>query len=371
MRISAIKQRQPDIGETAQAALSSVTFKDSKVAACFRGLALTSHLQPIFSLAHQRAVGYEGLLRCANRKLAPLSPLEIFARCRNESDAVAMDRLCRTLHLRNFAARNVGDAWLCINVNPRAIRKSETHDPFFGQLLDQLGFPAGRIVVVIPKSTGPDEEHLKSWVDHYRGLGCLIALNDFAAGRIWRLRPDFVMLDRSFIAEAGANPAARAMLPRIVSMIHETRAMVILQGIESGREAVIAMDCDAEFVQGHYFAHPAPTGEPHEFSDRIEAVLATAYRAHADAVARAQAEMMARVRAEQQEMARLLAPAVADGHVQLPAAVDREEPRYHPAARRVSIPGRLHLSRLMGYFRRTTPIAPATMAISPSARSGT
>ncbi|WP_201770523.1 hypothetical protein [Pseudomonas sp. Ant30-3] len=33
------------------------------VATRYRGLSLTSHFQPIFSIAHGRAVGYEGLIR--------------------------------------------------------------------------------------------------------------------------------------------------------------------------------------------------------------------------------------------------------------------------------------------------------------------
>ncbi len=273
MPSTAIKQRSQHNGDTVEAALSCVKLTGSTAAACFRGLTLASHFQPVFSLAHQRAVGYEGLVRCTDRHHAPLPPLEAFARCRNENDAVTMDQLCRALHLRNFAARSLDDAWLFLNVNPRVIRKSESHDVFFGQLLDQLRFPARRIVVVISGSAGSNEQNLKSWVDHYRGLGCLIALNNFTAGhtnfdRIWRLRPDIVNLDRSLIAEAAANPGARAMLPRIFSMLHETGALVLLQGIESRREAMIAMDTDADFVQGHYFFRPGLTlASPHQLPD--------------------------------------------------------------------------------------------------------
>jgi hypothetical protein len=113
----------------------------------------------------------------------------------------------------------------------------------------------------IPGTAGPSEEVFKSWVDHYRGLGCLIALDDFGAGhsnfdRVWRMRPDIVKLDRSMIQEAAANPGVRLVLQRIVTLLHDAGALVLLDGVETGREAMIAMDTEADLVQGYYFSRP-------------------------------------------------------------------------------------------------------------------
>ncbi len=263
MPSNAVKQRLQPAADTADTALAWLKLNDSPAATCFRGLALASHFQPIFSMAHQRAVGYEGLLRSTDRNHAALAPLEAFARCRNESDAVTMDQLCRAMHLRNFAAGAAEDTWLFLNVNPRVIENSDSHDVAFGELLDQLNFPARRIVLEIPGTAGPSEDVFKSWVDHYRGLGCLIALDDFGAGhsnfdRVWRMRPDIVKLDRSMTQEAAANPGVRTVLQRIISLLHDAGALVLLDGIETGREAMIAMDTDADLVQGYYFSRPGP-----------------------------------------------------------------------------------------------------------------
>jgi EAL domain-containing protein (putative c-di-GMP-specific phosphodiesterase class I) len=264
MPSNAIKQRlQLKLaGNAAEITLSRLTVNDSAAAACFRGLALASHFQPIFSLAHQRVVGYEGLLRCTDRNHAAIAPLDAFARCRREGEASTMDRLCSAMHLRNFVERAPGDTWLFLNVNPRVIETSASHDASFGELLDRLGIPACRVVVEIPGTAGPSEEIFKSWVDHYRGLGCLIALDDFGAGhsnfdRVWRMRPDIVKLDRSMIQEAAANPGVRLVLQRIVALLHDAGALVLLDGIETGREAMIAMDTEADLVQGYYFSRPA------------------------------------------------------------------------------------------------------------------
>jgi hypothetical protein len=44
-----------------------------------------------------------------------------------------------------------------------------------------------------------------------------------------------------------------------VSLLHEAGSLVLMEGIETEGEALMAMDADADFVQGYYFAVPAET----------------------------------------------------------------------------------------------------------------
>jgi hypothetical protein len=50
----------------------------------YRGLSLSSHFQPIFSIAHGRAVGYEGLIRAPRGECSPQGCLLIVQIQRNE-----------------------------------------------------------------------------------------------------------------------------------------------------------------------------------------------------------------------------------------------------------------------------------------------
>jgi hypothetical protein len=43
----------------------------------------------------------------------------------------------------------------------------------------------------------------------------------------------------------------------MVAVLHEAGSLVVMEGIETELEAMVAMDADADFVQGFYFAHPA------------------------------------------------------------------------------------------------------------------
>jgi hypothetical protein len=80
------------------------------------GLTIRSHLQPIFSVAHSRAVGYEGLMRPSDATGNPVSPLDAFRLGRDFSHVLTLDRLATAVHVHNFM-RLKADGWRFLNMN--------------------------------------------------------------------------------------------------------------------------------------------------------------------------------------------------------------------------------------------------------------
>ncbi|HUX91283.1 MAG TPA: EAL domain-containing protein [Gallionellaceae bacterium] len=226
-----------------------------------RELRLTSHFQPIFSLVHKRPVGYEALLRAQDPTGKNIPPLAIFNRVRDEEEIVFLDRLCRNLHLRNFLPTADDNSWIFLNVNPQVTVGGRRYGPYFGDLLERYQIPPYRIVIEILESNIHDESLLAEAVNYYKDLGCLIAIDDFGAGhsnfdRIWRLSPQIVKLDRSMMLQAANNISVKRVLPNLVSLLHESGSLVLMEGIETEHEALIAMDSGIDFVQGYYFGKP-------------------------------------------------------------------------------------------------------------------
>lgn len=231
----------------------------------FKHLIADSAFQPIFSLAHHRPVGYEGLLRAFAPDGTPVPPMEAFKHALDDLENTYLDRLCRAVHLRNFLPLAEDSGWIFMNINPRVVVEGRAHGAFFADLLLRHGFPPHRVVVEIVEESIQDEEQLAEAVRYYKRLGCLVAIDDFGAGhsnfdRIWRLEPHIVKLDRSVGVQAAANPRARRMLPNLVSLIHEAGSLVLMEGIETETEALIAMDADVDFVQGYFFGRPSRDG---------------------------------------------------------------------------------------------------------------
>ena len=61
----------------------------------------------------------------------------------------------------------------------------------------------------------------------------------------------------ALIVQASENDRAQRMLPKIVDIIHELGASVVIEGIESADQHALAVDCGTDLVQGYYYALPA------------------------------------------------------------------------------------------------------------------
>lgn len=230
----------------------------------FGDLQVTSHFQPVFSLAHQRVIGYEALLRGYGPNGNAYAPAEVFYAASGMPETVFLDRLCRAVHMRNFMHQHADDTtWLFLNVTPQVLANIQRGNSFLQAQLEKLRLPPHRVVIEILESALENEHKLTDAVNYYRDLGCLIAIDDFGAGhsnfdRICRLRPDIVKFDRSIAQQAAVTQSIRSIVPGMVSLLHEAGSLVVMEGIETETEAMIAMDADADFVQGYYFALPAP-----------------------------------------------------------------------------------------------------------------
>lgn len=227
----------------------------------FNDYYLHTAVQPIFSLAHKRVVGYEALVRVKAIKEKWVSPAELFNNRYTEVQSILLDRLCRFLHIHNFTSLEDDLNWLFLNVSPQTIINGKNYGGFFTELLEKTRFPSHRIVIEIVEYPIEDNDLLLETVDFYRKLGCLIAIDDFGAGhsnfdRIWKLNPDIVKLDRSMVVGATEDKKIRKVLGGIVSLLHQTGALVLVEGIESKEQTMIAMESGVDFVQGYFFARP-------------------------------------------------------------------------------------------------------------------
>ena len=225
------------------------------------GLTVRSHFQPIFSVAHSRTVGFEGLMRPSDPDGNPVAPLDALAMGRGFSHVLTLDRLASAVHVHNFQHLKA-DGWLFLNMNSAVFLESVHDGHFLGELLEATGLPPYRVVIEILEQGVLNEVRLGEAVQFFRKLGFLIALDDFGAGhsnfdRVWNLQPDIVKLDRSMTTQAGSNLRIRRMMPVMVSLLHEAGSLVLMEGIETAGEALMAMDADADFVQGYYFGVPA------------------------------------------------------------------------------------------------------------------
>src|SRR5712672_3188241 len=203
-------------------------------------LNLSSHFQPIYSLAHRRPVGYEGLIRAVDSASGRrVHPLELFSKAPQGEERIRLDRQCRALHVRNFQRLGNVRNWLFLNVDPQVASEGLRYGAFFLKMLQSNGFPTHRVAVELIETPFEDETRLV----------------------------------------AAVEPLARRMFTGIISVLHEAGALVCVEGIETEAEALCAIDAHADLMQGNYFAPAASELPPENARSETFARLIAGHRA--------------------------------------------------------------------------------------------
>ena len=234
-------------------------------ASVFHGHVLRSAFQPIFSFSHQRLIGHEALLRATDCGGHAVAPNVLFERCLDVVETKRLDQACSLLHIQGFARAHEPAQWLFLNVDASAFaidgRRRASPAALLLALVEEAGLMPGQLVIELLEAALPKDPQVERWTDELKSVGFNVALDDFGAGhsnfdRVFRLRPHIVKLDRSVIASAATDSQVRRVMAQMISLLHECGTQVLIEGVESADEAIIALDADADFVQGYYFGRP-------------------------------------------------------------------------------------------------------------------
>ena len=232
------------------------------VRANFIGLQLSSVFQPIVDLRSNAPLGYEALLRATDHKGNAVAPPAAFRQAEVAERLVKFDRLCRTLHTLNFLNMGKNNGLLFLNVHPELLVAVNSHGKVFEQILHQHHVSTHDVVIEIHEGAVSDEKLLAGAIANYRERGYKIAIDDFGKehsnlDRLWTLAPEYVKLDGDFIHQASFNPKLQRILPKLVEIIHELDAEVIIEGIETRAELRIAQQAGIHLMQGYLLGFPA------------------------------------------------------------------------------------------------------------------
>ncbi len=244
----------------------------------FNTLTLSSQFQPIFSVEQKAPAGYEGLLSAQNLSGQSLLPETVFALSANCDEQLYLDWLTRALHLRN--AVNLGEerGLLFLNVFPYAAIEEPHYPQAFAAMLESYNIRPSDVVLEILETGVSDDARLVDAVNLYREIGCRIAIDDFGTGfsnldRLWKLKPDFVKIDRSVSQAALHDAQAETVLANMVKLIHDCGAKAVIEGIETRDQARLAIQVGGDYLQGFYFAPPRRDAFPAALSARMFASL--------------------------------------------------------------------------------------------------
>ena len=213
-----------------------------------------AHYQPIVDLERGEVCGYEALARFTG--WPEIETADFFAAAERHGCAGTLE--ARTIRAALEARpRNGSDRLLSVNVSPRALVTEEV-----GRAFAEPGRLDG-VIVEVTEQSDIDVVSLTGALSALRTRGALVAVDDAGSGygslgRITALRPHFVKLDRSIVADVDSDPARAAVVEMLADLAGRMDAVLIAEGVERLEDVDALIRMRVPLGQGYAFGRPGP-----------------------------------------------------------------------------------------------------------------
>jgi diguanylate cyclase (GGDEF)-like protein len=229
--------------------------------------------QPIVRLADGSLAGFEALLRWHHPKRGIVSPGDFIAHSEQTGLIVSLGlfALARATHELAHWQRFfplTPPLFVSVNVSRRQLRDPDL-ETAVGEVLGKGEIQPGTLKLEITESAIATDEEANARLTRLRGLGAGLSIDDFGTGvsslsQLRELPFDTVKIDRSFLSRHGGtheDVEGGVILNSIVSLAHELKRNVVVEGVENARDAEWLKELGCEFAQGFFFAVPLPANE--------------------------------------------------------------------------------------------------------------
>ena len=218
--------------------------------------------QPIVNIHTGVCYGYEALLR--NHQSCGFDGIDaLFDQAYAENVLCRVDR--RLLHktIEKFVQLPWNETVrLFYNLDNRTMGVKDHDSEKILNLLEEFYLDKSALCFEISERHElANPETMLSSLMHYRQQGFKIAVDDFGTGfsglkLLYYTEPDFVKIDRFFIAEISLDQKKKLFVSSIVNIVHLLGGIVIAEGVETKEEYFSCRDIGCDLIQGYLVQHP-------------------------------------------------------------------------------------------------------------------
>jgi diguanylate cyclase (GGDEF)-like protein/PAS domain S-box-containing protein len=224
--------------------------------------------QPIVRLADRTVAGFEALLRWRHPTKGLVAPVDFIAHSEETGLIVGLGRLALERAAKDLAQWQrffpLGEPlFVSVNLSRRQLRETD-FEVRLADLLSTAELAAGSFKLEITESAIATDADVRGLAARARALGAGLAIDDFGTGmsslsQLADLPFDTVKIDKSFLARQGGPDAVSSgdvVLASIVSLAHELKRNVIVEGVETEADARRLTELGCEYAQGFLFSEP-------------------------------------------------------------------------------------------------------------------
>lgn len=221
---------------------------------------ITPRYQPIVDLQTRKILACEALVQGPVGH-ALHNPVELFAAAERAGYLAELEIACLDVVLEAAAVAGVVNR-IFLNLSPAALLADVNWPAELTELCRRHDVdPASCVLELTERSLVDDYAKIRTTLSQVRQLGFDFAIDDLGTGysglRMWsELRPDYVKIDRYFIAGIDADPVKLEFVRAIVAMARAIGSYVIAEGVETSAECRELLELDVDAAQGFLFARP-------------------------------------------------------------------------------------------------------------------
>jgi EAL domain-containing protein (putative c-di-GMP-specific phosphodiesterase class I) len=227
---------------------------------------LCLHYQPMMSLANERVVGFEALLRWEHPERGLIMPGEIISVAEDTGlivpiGAWVLEEACRQMtqwQLEHTAAQEMS---ISINLSSKQLLQPDIVDVIV-QVLKKTRLDPTCLRLELTESVIMDNaESAVAKLSQLRTLGVQIHIDDFGTGYsslsyLQRLPVDTLKIDRTFVSQLGRQAESQEIVSAIITLARNLGMGVAAEGVETAEQAQGLKEMDCEFGQGFFYYRP-------------------------------------------------------------------------------------------------------------------
>ena len=219
--------------------------------------------QPIVSLADERVIGAEALVRWERPGFGLLQPDDFIPIAEESSLVSAVD--CWVLQ----EACRRGSQWcqaggiIAINLSARTLQQDDVIRALSQALKQSAISPAQLTMEITETAVLSGTGNTKRNLDRLRDLGVKLSIDDFGTGhsslsQLQKTDVDVLKIDQSFVSVMDQEASSAAIVSAIINLGHALGLTLVAEGVERQAQATLLREQGCDAAQGWLFDRPLP-----------------------------------------------------------------------------------------------------------------
>ena len=240
---------------------------------------LEVYYQPIYSLAKNKTVSAEALLRIQEAPFEGLSPelyIPIAEKCGLISDIglFVFENVCAFLAEEKTKASGID--YIELNLSTYQFLDENLVDSFEA-IREKYGVDSKQINLEITETGGAlNRSVILDALERFKSLGYTLSLDDFGTGysnfvRMIRCKFENIKIDKSILWDLGNQDSGLETLKSLASFIKLQGSSIVQEGVETKQQLELVKSYGCDYVQGFYFSSALPKEDFYAYLDKEKA----------------------------------------------------------------------------------------------------